>query len=140
MASTSAVARNMIVSGGDAIAVGMLTGAVPGIRIGYDPCSDEALEALKTSRDFAGFVRDALTASPDAELIYLAWRPVIELDKAGFDIIGAFRAAGKRVDVWSSETADAGARPVVERLMALGADQITTDDPEGLLALIGDEP
>jgi glycerophosphoryl diester phosphodiesterase len=136
-ASTMPVAGNMIVSSGSAAAVKLLTDAVPKMRIGYDPCSDENIAALQRSRDFSGFVRDALAASPAAEIIYLAWELVIELDKAGFDIIAAFHAAGKRVDAWTIKTADATTLPVVEQLLALGADQITTDDPEGLAARIG---
>ena len=135
--SATPVARNMIVSSGSAAAVNLLTAEVPGIRIGYDPCSDENIAALRQSRDYAGFVTDAVNASPDAEMIYLAWELVIELDKAGYDVIGAFHAAAKRVDVWTIRVADETTRPIVERLLALGADQITTDDPEGLAALIG---
>ena len=138
VASTSPVARHMIVSSGSAVAVDILTGAVAGMHVGFDPCSDENIAALQRTRDFAGFVRDALAASPKAELIYLAWELVIELDKAGFDIIDAFHAAGKRIDTWTIRTADAGTRPIVERLLALKVDQITTDDPEGLVALFGE--
>ena len=138
VASTSPVARNMIVSSGSAAAVDILTSAVAGMHVGYDPCSDENIAALQLTRDFAGFVRDTLEASPKAELIYLAWELMIELDTAGFDIIGALHAAGKRVDAWTIKAADASTRPVVERLLALKVDQITTDDPEGLSALVGE--
>jgi glycerophosphoryl diester phosphodiesterase len=137
VASTTPVARHMIVSSGSAAAVKLLTDSVPGMRIGYDPCSEENIAALQRSRDYSGFVRDALAASPDAEMIYLAWELVIELDKADFDIIAAFHAAGRRVDTWTIRTADETTRLIVERLLALGVDQITTDDPEGLAALIG---
>ncbi|MEO8527409.1 MAG: hypothetical protein ABI460_21945, partial [Caldimonas sp.] len=137
VANTTPVARNMIVSSGSAVAVDLLTRGVRGMHVGYDPCSDENIEALRTSRDYAGFVRDALAASPKAELIYLAWELVLELDRAGFDIIGAFHAAGKRVDAWTIRSADETTRPIVERLLDLGVDQITTDDPEGLAKLFG---
>ena len=136
--SVGPVARNMILSSGSATAVRILTNATPGLHIGYDPCSDENLAALRRTRDFSGFVADTLAASPDAEMIYLAWELVIELDRAGFDIIGAFHAAGKRVDTWTIKAADDTTLPVVQRLLALHVDQITTDDPEGLAALIGD--
>ena len=55
-ASVAPVARHMILSSGDAEAVRLLSDAAPGIRIGYDPCHDGALERLAASRDFAGFV------------------------------------------------------------------------------------
>lgn len=40
---------------------------------------------------------------------------------------------GKRVDAWTITRVDADALTHVERLLALKVDQITTDDPEGLL-------
>jgi glycerophosphoryl diester phosphodiesterase len=131
------VARNMIVSSGSAEAVRILADATPGLHIGYDPCSDENIAALQRTHDFAGFVADALAASPKAEMIYLAWELVIELDRAGFDIIAALHDADKRVDAWTIKAADDASLLVVQRLLALGADQITTDDPEGLAARLG---
>lgn len=134
--STGPVARNMILSAGDAEAVRLLTDATPSIRIGYDPCHDGAIEALWVSRDFAGFVHDALAASPKAEMIYLAWQLPIYAQDHGFDIIGAFHAGGRRVDTWTIQKVDAESLKMVERLLALKVDQITTDDPEGLAAAL----
>jgi glycerophosphoryl diester phosphodiesterase len=131
------VARHMILSSGDAEAVHLLTKDVPGIRIGYDPCHDGALERLAQSRDFSGFVRDAVTASPSAEMIYLAYPLVLEAHRLGYDIVAAFHAENRRIDAYTINKADAVGRERVEQLLALKVDQITTDDPEGLLALVG---
>lgn len=131
------VAGHMILSSGDAEAVRLLTKDVPGIRIGYDPCHDGALERLAESQDFAGFVRDAVAASPSAEMIYLAYRLVLEADRLGFDMVAAFHAEGRRIDAYTINKADAVGQERVEQLLALKVDQITTDDPEGLLALVG---
>lgn len=136
-ASVAPVARHMILSSGDAESVRLLTEGVAGLRIGYDPCHDGAFERLMQTRDFAGFVRDAVAASPMAEMIYLAYPLVLEADRLGFDIIAAFHAAGRRIDAYTIRRADAESRPVVARLLELKVDQITTDDPEGLLALMG---
>ncbi|HVY51948.1 MAG TPA: glycerophosphodiester phosphodiesterase [Devosia sp.] len=133
-AGAGPVARNMILSGGSAEGVRLLADAVPAMRIGYDPCSVENIAALRQSRDYAGFVRNALAASPRAEMIYLSWELVLELDRAGFDIIAAFHAAGRRVDAWTITAIDDASVAVADRLLALGVDQITTDDPEGLVA------
>jgi glycerophosphoryl diester phosphodiesterase len=131
------VARHMIVSSGDAEAVRLLTKDVPGIRIGYDPCHDGALERLQESRDYAGFVRDAVAASPQAEMIYLAYQLVLGADADGFDIVEAFHAEGRRIDAYTINKADAVGREWVERLLGLRVDQITTDDPEGLMGVVG---
>jgi glycerophosphoryl diester phosphodiesterase len=129
--------RNMILSSGEAASVRILTGATPGLHVGYDPCHGEAVERVRETGDFPAFVATALEEFPDAELTYLDYRLVLGATDAGFDIVGAFHAAGKRVDAYTIKTADAVARPVVERLLAARVDQITTDDPEGLIALIG---
>ncbi len=134
----SPVAGHFIVSSGDAASVQILTEAVPGIHVGYDPCHEGAIERLIESRDYARFVAEAIAASPKAEMIYLAWELVIEADKDGFDIVGAFHAHGRRVDAYTIRQADAETLPALERLLALRVDQITTDDPEGMKAALSD--
>ncbi|HEY8577441.1 MAG TPA: glycerophosphodiester phosphodiesterase family protein [Devosia sp.] len=135
--SVGPVARHMILTSGDARSVELLTKGVEGLRIGYDPCHDGALERLMQSRDFAGFVRDAVAASPKAEMIYLAYPLVLEADRLGFDIVGAFHAEGRRIDAYTIRRANPESLPSIERLLALKVDQITTDDPEGMMALVG---
>jgi glycerophosphoryl diester phosphodiesterase len=130
------VAGHFMLSSGDAAAVAMLAGAVPGLHVGYDPCHDGAIERLTASRDYSGFVRAAVAASPAAELVYLAWQIVLEADRDGFDMIGAFHEAGRRVDAYTIRQLDADTRPRVERLLELKVDQITTDDPEGMAAAL----
>ena len=131
------VAQHMILSAGDAEAVRLLTEGVEGLRIGYDPCHDGALERLQETLDFTGFVRDAVAASPKAEMIYLAYPLVLEADQLGFDVVGAFHAEGRRIDSYTIKVADGVSLLQVERLLELKVDQITTDDPEGLKALVG---
>jgi len=43
---------------------------------------------------------------------------------------------GKRIDAWTLQVANAETRAVSERLLGLKVDQITTDDPEGLVMLL----
>jgi glycerophosphoryl diester phosphodiesterase len=136
--SVGPVAGHMIVSSGEAGAVAALTAAAPGLHVGYDPCHGDALEQLRATGDFSAFVATAVADAPQVEMIYLAWQAVLAAADAGFDLVGAFHAHGRRIDAYTIRTADEVTRPIVERLIALGVDQITTDDPEGLAALIGD--
>jgi glycerophosphoryl diester phosphodiesterase len=136
-ASVRPVAASMILSSGEAQSVRLLTAATPGLHVGYDPCHGDSIARLHQTHDFAGFVADAIAASPDAEMIYLAWTVVLHADRAGFDVIAAFQRAGRRIDAYTIKAADAETRPVIERLLDLRVDQITTDDPEGLAALLG---
>jgi glycerophosphoryl diester phosphodiesterase len=126
------VARSFILSSGDANSVAILTSAVPGLRIGYDPCHKGAIDQLMEDHDYAAFVAAAVAASPKAELDYLEYRLVLAAEDEGFDLIGAFHAHGRRVDAYTINHADAAGIEVAERLIALKADQITTDDPEDL--------
>ncbi|AJD45201.1 glycerophosphodiester phosphodiesterase [Rhizobium sp. SEMIA 4085] len=135
-AAMSPVARSVILSGGDAAAVERLSGAVPDMPIGYDPCYDGAIERLIESRDFAGFVETALKASPRARMFYLNYELVLFADAAGYDLIDAFHRAGRRVDAYTVTAAVPEVLPKVRRLLDLKADQITTDDPVGLEALL----
>ena len=143
--ATAPVSGNLILSSGSAAAVALLAGSgsdtssasvsgqPPTMRTGYDPCNDESVAALRRSGEYEAFVADALAAAPRAEMIYLAWELVLALDQEGFDIVSAFHRANRRVDAWTIRTTDPTSLGAVERLLALKVDQITTDDPEGLI-------
>ena len=130
------VSETMIVSGGDAAAIAALAGATPGLAIGHDPCQDDKVARLRATGDFAGFIAEGLAEAPAASMIYLAHEIIASADVAGFDIIGACHAAGKRVDAWTIQRVNQSSVARCERLIALGVDQITTDDPEGLAAAL----
>ncbi|MQB41492.1 glycerophosphodiester phosphodiesterase family protein [Rhizobium sp. ICMP 5592] len=133
------VARSVVLSAGDAEAVERLSEAVPAMPIGFDPCHNGAKERLRESRDFAGFVAGAIAASPRAKMIYLAHELILFADAEGFDLIGAFHAHGLEVDAYTIRAATYEILPKVMRLLALRVDQITTDDPVGLEALVAGE-
>ena len=129
------VARNMILTGGDAAAVALLSRDVEGLRTGYDPCEDPNLSELRASGDYAEFVRAACATAPDAKFIYLEIQFVMAADASGFNVIAAFQETGRPVDAWTMTDVRPEHREGLRRLLELGADQITTDDPDGLLAL-----
>lgn len=132
--SVRPVAPSMILSSGEAVSVRALTLATPGLHSGFDPCHDDAVDRLSTTRDFAAFVEAAIRQSPDAEMIYLAYPLILAADDAGFDLVGAFHAADRRIDAYTLKLADRPNVEIANRLLALRVDQITTDDPEGLAA------
>lgn len=135
-AAVGPVARSMIVSGGDFDAISTLAKSAPNVRSGYDPCYGDSLARLQASGDFSAFINDALATAPDAEMIYLAYDIVLAADAAGFDIVAPIHASGRRIDAWTIRTVDETTLPKVRRLLALHVDQITTDDPEGLLSAL----
>lgn len=129
-------AHVMILSGGDFAAIDLLANAVPGLRSGYDPCYGDSLQKLKDSGDYGSFIEDALATAPDAEMIYLHHEIVLHADRDGFDMIATVHADNRRVDVWTLNKVDAPTIAKAQRLIALRADQITTDDPEGLYTVL----
>lgn len=131
------IASALILSGGDADAIALLAESTPGLRTGYDPCYGASLARLEKTGDFATFTADALRAAPVAEMIYLHHALILEADRAGFDIIAALHADHRRVDAWTIKAADDTTKPLIQRLLELRVDQITTDDPEGVLAMMG---
>lgn len=131
------VGRSMILSSGEAAAVALLADATPGLHVGYDPCHGASIAKLRADGDFAGFVAEAITASPKAEMIYLHHQVVTMASDRGFNVVAAFHSADRRIDAYTINRADDAGRALAERLLALKVDQITTDDPEGLSALLG---
>jgi glycerophosphoryl diester phosphodiesterase len=134
--SIKPLAANIIASGADVGAISLLTNSTPKLTKGYDPCYGDSLARLQADGDFSRFIAEALKASPDASFIYLNYEIVLAADRAGFDMIDAVHTDGRRVDAWTIREINDLTLPSVQRLVALRADQITTDDPEGLLAAL----
>lgn len=133
------IARHTILSCGDAGVVAALTGAVPGAAVGYDPCHGGAVDAVLASGDFAGFVDRACAAAPRSTVVYLEIPLILTAADRGADLIGGFHHRGRAVDAYTfGGPANPGMVPVIDRLLALGADQLTVDDPAGLVALLAE--
>ncbi|MEO5806320.1 glycerophosphodiester phosphodiesterase family protein [Devosia sp.] len=131
-AATRPFASNMIVSSGNAAAVAMLAGAVPGMLTGYDASDEEKFKAMLASGQLDRFVDEAVAAAPDVDMVYLHWQIVTLAADAGCDIVDAFHQHRKRIDAWTIREINDETLAQVERLLRLKVDQITTDDPEGL--------
>lgn len=122
---------HLILSGGDVAAVRRLAQG-SGIATGYDPCHEGAHLVQARAGHFGGFADGALEAMPEARFIYLDLRLIAAADGVGVNIVAPFRAAGKSVDAYTVTAAEPAQVAAARRAIALGADQITTDDPEGL--------
>ena len=129
------IANRCIVSGHDWRAVSRLAEAVPGLRRGFDPCADGTLDRLRDPQDCRAFIAEGLSAAPEAETIYLDYRIVLAALEMGVDLIAPCHAAGKTVDAWTLNPDHPRAAESLWHLIALQADQITTDAPEDLETL-----
>jgi glycerophosphoryl diester phosphodiesterase len=128
--SLGALAAKAILSGEDAVAVGRLAAATPGLRVGYDPCAEHGQIAHARAGNWPLFVEEALYAMPQASTIYLALELPILADEHGFDLIGAFHRQGRIVDCFTLAGDEPDALTALRHLARLGIDQVTTDDPE----------
>ena len=135
-AAVRPIAKHFILSGGSAETMLMLADPVPDLAIGYDPCHDGAIERLVETKEFMEFVAGAIAAAPRAKMIYLEYRLVLFAAEHGFDLIAAFHDADRTVDAYTLNQTTPETAAIAERLLALKADQITTDDPVGLEALL----
>lgn len=122
------IAAHVVLSGGDARAVRQLADA-SGVGVGFDPCHSSAMLELAASRAYDAFVAEAVAAVPEARIIYLHRALVRGADAQGVDLIAAFHASDREVDVYTFEDASDLSTAEIGRLMDLKADQITTDDP-----------
>lgn len=134
-ADAAPVADHLILSGGDAAAVRRLAGAA-GIALGYDPCHEGDHLTLARIGRFDDFVAAGLAAMPEARMIYLDLRLIAAADAAGVNLVAPFRAAGKSVDAYTVTTIAPAQLAAARRAIELGANQVTTDDPEGLQAAL----
>lgn len=133
VAAVAPLAGRVVLSGGDAAAVLRLAQRA-GVGVGFDPCHAAATMDLARGRDFDGFVRRAIAAMPEARIVYLHRDLVAFADSHGADLIAPFRANGQEVDVYTFPDAAAATLDALRRVIALGVDQITTDDPAAIEA------
>jgi glycerophosphoryl diester phosphodiesterase len=135
-AAVAPVSQTMILSGGDSAAVALLAAATPGLQTGYDPTYVGVLDDLNSPREYSDFISSALKTAPDAAMIYLDYELILAADAEGFDLVAAVHAAHRRVDAWTIRSINPATLAKVRRLLELRVDQITTDDPEGLVAAL----
>ncbi len=62
-------------------------------------------------------------------MVYLDYHVVIAALDRGFDLVAMFHRSGCEVDAWTLNTTDPNAEDILHRLLSLGVDQITTDEP-----------
>ncbi|MCB9942833.1 MAG: hypothetical protein H6851_04350 [Geminicoccaceae bacterium] len=126
----AAHANRFDIGGHDWPLVHSLAVRAPGIVAGFDPCDRFA------DRDFTAWCR--LIESVDARearLLYLAHQAVSSALDENLDLVAFAHRRGQEVDCWTIDPDMPDALRVLERVIGLGADRITTNDPLALEAL-----
>jgi glycerophosphoryl diester phosphodiesterase len=126
---------SIIVSGDDAELIVSVGEKLPHLLRGIDPTN--TLVAMIRSDGWDGVESELVRgidgpARPDT--VYLHWRLVLEAAHRDLDLIALCHSRGTKVDAWTYTLADPGAGfnddewREFSALMALGPDQITTDE------------
>jgi glycerophosphoryl diester phosphodiesterase len=124
----------IIFSGGCLDLIGALATRMPEVRRGIDP-TDRLIEVLQgQDLSAAAALLIAELRGPTApDTCYLSWELVLEVQARGLDLVALCHAEGVKVDAWTYTLADPAGFSDAEwgqfsALMALGPDQITTDE------------
>jgi glycerophosphoryl diester phosphodiesterase len=108
-------------------AVARLAALVPDLVTGFDPD-----EAIGQGLAGAAVARHALATAPEAAIYYLRYGFVLACLARGCNPLAPLRAAGKRIDCWTIDADEPDLVAKLKALIAAGADQITTNEPERL--------
>jgi glycerophosphoryl diester phosphodiesterase len=108
---------------------------LPNLLRGIDP-TDKLVEVYKADglKAVEADLLADLRGPTEPDTVYLEWRLLLEADRQGLDLVGLCHAEGRKVDAWTFTLKQPKAGFSDEewaqfsRLIALKADQITTDE------------
>jgi len=134
------VARHCLLSGPDWAAVTNLGASVAGLRLGYDP-SDLLAELAPFGRsEIEATLKGVRRDTPGAAAYYLSHEIVAAAMKAGINPVGALQDRGAMLDVWTLDPTTPYCPERLAMAAEAGADQITTNDPDGIAAIWARQP
>jgi len=127
--------RHLVVSGDDTDLTLAITDRLPAAKRGLEP-SFRLIDLFKAGRknELAGQLSGELNGPIRPYIVYLNWKLVLDADADGIDLIRICHDHGAMVDAWTFTLADPDGGfsddewRKIERLLDLGADQITTDE------------
>ncbi len=129
------VRERLILSSTNWSAVKKLAAAAPGLDLGFDPLDLWLEMRPRSAQAIEDFADASLAINPDIEIFYVYEPAFVGAAKAGFDLVGALKSNGARVDVWTLDAgldgggSDGELLSVLELAFECGVDQITTNTP-----------
>lgn len=126
---------SIIVSGASLELIVAVRENLPSLLRGIDP-TDKLVEIYRADglKAVEADLLADLRGPTEPDTVYLAWQLILEADKQGLDLIGLCHSEGRKVDAWTFtlKQPKAGFSDAewasFSRLIALRADQITTDE------------
>jgi glycerophosphoryl diester phosphodiesterase len=132
------LAGRFVVSGAEWEPVQRLVRAAPGLRFGFDPLGFYRKGLPEDAAGFRRIAEQTLETAPGAGIYYLEARLVLAALRRGVDLVALVKREGAEVDVWTLDPTTPGLRDTLRTLLALGCDQITTNDPEAIGPMLED--
>jgi glycerophosphoryl diester phosphodiesterase len=131
------IAAFCVLSSGDWPAVTRLGAAVPGLRLGFDPGDLAEGRDLDDRPALRRFLDEVLATAPGASIYYLWHRFVAAAFAQDVDPIGVLQDSGALIDVWTLDPTTPFIDRILVEMVEAGADQITTNDPDGMARIWG---
>lgn len=126
-----------IISGTDADLVRRIGAAMPEVARGFDPLDVYAAGPPTTTAEFEALADTTLRLAPGLRTHYLEANLILRGLDHGVNLVERVGAGGAEIDAWTVDADRPGVREALDRLIAAGCRQITTNDAEILEAMLG---
>lgn len=128
-------AAAFIVSGTDPDLVRRIGVAMPKVALGFDPLDVYAAGPPSTAAEFEDLAETTLRLAPGLQTYYLEADLILAGLEQGVNLVERVGGNGAEIDAWTVDANRPDVRAVLDRLIAAGCRQITTDDSEILETL-----
>lgn len=127
-----------VAGGYDWAMIERLREAAPGMQAGFDPLAHYPRSCALSAAEFRTLGERTLAIAPDAAIFYLEAKLVLAGLRAGVNLVEIVKQDEALVDAWTLNAEEPDLRADLRRLIQAGCDQITTDDPDILGAMVRD--
>ena len=109
-----------------------------GTHLGFDPLDLYGNDSPASAAGFIALAERTLEIAPGVQIYYLYHKLVFAGLDQGVSLIEIVKRHGAEVDCWTLDPTTPGIETILRRLVALGCDQITTNDPTAMAALLNE--
>lgn len=126
-----------IVSGTDSDLIRRIGDTMPEVARGFDPLDVYAAGPPTTAAEFSSLAETTLRLAPGLRVYYLEANLILAGLDHGVNLVEEVGAGDAEIDAWTVDANRPDVRSVLDRLIATGCRQITTNDAEILEAMFG---
>lgn len=107
-----------------------------GTHLGFDPLDFYEDDPPTDAAGFERLAERTLATAPEVGIYYLYHKLVFAGLAQGVDLIALVKRRGAMVDCWTLDPTTPDIRSILTKLVSLGCDQITTNDPTAMAVLL----